>query len=695
MRRAFPLTCLAALVAGTAQAAPDGGVVLEELSVTASPVATAQDASAARTYAGSLGSAGRSELAASGAQNVTEALRLIPGVQTPPPNGTGSGDFAQNIGIRGLNARLGSYATVLLDGVPLSNAPYGQPELSLAPVSFGMLERIDVIKGGAAVRYGPQNVGGVINYVTPPIPKAFGGMVRLRGNLNGSDQASGSFNGQSDIMIGGTNAEGSGLALLYSGNHGPSFRPGTNQDIDDAMLKYHLQLTPESYVDGRVHGFNATAQLPGPLDQAAYSRNPYGATNAFQSYQANRIEGVARYVNAFDGAKYFEATVFDTRSQRSYALSNRSRDTLATIFDVLPRTYNTFGIEPRFSVRTDALGLQQEISIGYRYLREDADEQRVRRSFRAGAYPFLARAVLNRDTTGTTDAHAFYLDDQFTFGTLTITPGVRVEDVTIGRLNNLTGYGAEQHYTVPLPSLRVGLAATPDLFLYGNVGRSFGSVGFLQLPASPIDQNLEPEVATTAEIGTRYTVGGLTTDVALFQLNFDNQIVYDAVGANYVNVGRTLHRGVETSLRYDLAALDPALTGLGVYATYAYTRATVDDGVFKGNDLRLYSRHTGTVGVAYATGAWSFDWFGYAQSGQFADEANTVQPTADGRFGRIPGWTIWNARATYDVTATTKLSLGVANVFDKLYYTRASVEDNGGIYAGPPRTAYVEMRMRF
>ena len=47
------------------------------------------------------------------------------------------------------------------------------------------------------------------------------------------------------------------------------------------------------------------------------------------------------------------------------------------------------------------------------------------------------------------------------------------------------------------------------------------------------------------------------------------------------------------------------------------------------------------------------------------------------------------------MTPTTKLSLGVANVFDKLYYTRASIEDNGGIYAGPPRTAYVEMRMRF
>ncbi|WP_191969979.1 TonB-dependent receptor family protein [Methylobacterium planeticum] len=663
--------------------------------MTASPLATVRVAAAARTYAGGRGEANPAQLEAAGAQNITDALRLIPGVQTPVPNGPASGDFAQSVGIRGLASRLGGYATVLLDGVPLSSAPYLQPELSLAPVSFGMLERVDVIKGGAAVRYGPQNVGGVINYVTWPIPSAFGGQMRLRGNLNGSDRAGGFLNGQSDIVIGGSNSEGSGLALLYSGNHGPSFRPRSNQDIDDAMLKYRVQLTPESYVDGRVHGYNASAELPGPLDQAAYRRNPYGSTNAYQSYQGSRIEGVARYVNEFDGTRYFETTVFDLSSHRAFALSNRNRDTLATQFDLTPRNYNTFGIEPRFSVRSDPFGIPQETSIGYRYVREDADEKRLRRSFRAGSVPFPFPSVPNRDSIGSTDAHAVYLDDKLTFGALTVTPGIRVEDVTIGRRNNLNGFRAQEHYTVPLPSLRVGYAATSELFLYGNVGRSFGSLNFTQLPLAASDQKLSPEIATTAEVGARYTLGGLTAEIAYFRLNFDNQIEFDAIRADFINVGRTLHRGLETGLRYDFASLDPALSGLGAYATYAYTRATIQDGRFAGNDLRLYSRHTGTVGASYATGPWSFDWFGYAQSGQFADEANTAVPSADGRFGRIPGWVIWNARATYAVTPESRLGLGVVNVFDRRYFTRASAEDNGGIFAGPPRTLYVELRTRF
>ncbi|AWN42222.1 TonB-dependent siderophore receptor [Methylobacterium durans] len=687
--------CTAAGAAPGAEGPAQASVTLEELDVTASPLATVRVPAAARIYAGSRGEATRTDLEAAGAKNITDALRLIPGVQTPIPNGPATGDFAQSVGIRGLASRLGGYATVLLDGVPLSSAPYLQPELSLAPVSFGMLERIDVIKGGAAVRYGPQNVGGVINYVTWPIPRDFGGQIRLRGNLNGSDPAGGFLNGQSDIVIGGSNGEGSGLALLYSGNHGPSFRPRSNQDIDDVMLKYRVQLTPESYVDGRVHGYSASAELPGPLDQAAYRRNPYGSTNAYQSYDGSRIEGVARYVNEFDGTKYFETTVFDLSSHRSFALSNRNRDSLATQFDVTPRNYNTFGVEPRFGLRSDPFGVPQETSIGYRYIREDADEKRLRRSFRAGSYPFLYRPVPNRDSVGATEAHAFYLDDKLTFGALTVMPGIRVEDVTIGRANNLNGFRAEEHYTVPLPSLRLGYTASPDLFLYGNVGRSFGSLNFLQLPLSRSDQKLAPEIATTAEIGARTTLGGLTAEIAWFRLSFDNQIEFDAIRSDYVNVGRTLHRGVEMGLRYDFASLDTALSGLSAYATYAYTRATIQEGAFAGNDLRLYSRHTGTVGAGYATGPWSFDWFGYAQSDQFADEANTVPPSADGRFGRIPGWVIWNARATYAVTPASRLSLGVANVFDRRTFTRASAEDNGGIFAGPPRTLYVELRTRF
>lgn len=84
-------------------------------------------------------------------------------------NGTGSHDMALNFGIRGLNPRLASRSTVLMDGIPVPFAPYGQPQLSFAPISMGNMDAVDVVRGGGAVRYGPQNVGGIVNFVTRAI----------------------------------------------------------------------------------------------------------------------------------------------------------------------------------------------------------------------------------------------------------------------------------------------------------------------------------------------------------------------------------------------------------------------------------------------------------------------------------------------------------------------------------------------
>ena len=115
----------------------------------------------------------RERIQESGAATLREALRLVPGVQVQDSNGTGGSDISLNLSVRGLTARLSPRSYVLQDGVPVSYAPYGQPQLSLAPVALGNLDSIDVVRGAGSVRYGPQNVGGIINFTTRAIPKTF------------------------------------------------------------------------------------------------------------------------------------------------------------------------------------------------------------------------------------------------------------------------------------------------------------------------------------------------------------------------------------------------------------------------------------------------------------------------------------------------------------------------------------------
>lgn len=69
--------------------------------------------------------------------------------------------------MRSLDTRRSGYSQFLLDEIP---APYGHAGQSLFLATLQMVDRIDVVRGGAAVQYGSNNVGGVINLVSKPIP---------------------------------------------------------------------------------------------------------------------------------------------------------------------------------------------------------------------------------------------------------------------------------------------------------------------------------------------------------------------------------------------------------------------------------------------------------------------------------------------------------------------------------------------
>jgi Fe(3+) dicitrate transport protein len=124
----------------------------------------------------------REAMVEKGAMNVRDVLRGIPGVQVQDSNGTGGSDLSLNVACAA-TSRLSPRSTVLIDGIPAAFAPYGQPQLSMAPISSGNLDSIDVVRGAGSVRYGPQNVGGVINFVTRAIPEKPRRAVHHPGNL--------------------------------------------------------------------------------------------------------------------------------------------------------------------------------------------------------------------------------------------------------------------------------------------------------------------------------------------------------------------------------------------------------------------------------------------------------------------------------------------------------------------------------
>ena len=92
-----------------------------------------------------------------------EILESIPGINGFSDDGIGNSRI--NIGIRGLNPRRTSRVLILEDGVPIQPALYVYPNMYYNPPSERISE-VEVVKGGGSVLYGPQTMGGVVNYLT-------------------------------------------------------------------------------------------------------------------------------------------------------------------------------------------------------------------------------------------------------------------------------------------------------------------------------------------------------------------------------------------------------------------------------------------------------------------------------------------------------------------------------------------------
>ncbi|MFN7399009.1 MAG: TonB-dependent receptor plug domain-containing protein, partial [Sandaracinobacter sp.] len=94
--------------------------------------------------------------------NVNDALRQVAGLFPRDEEGAGA---RPNIGIRGLNPTRSTKITLLEDGLPLAYAPYGDNASYFHP-PIERYSGIEVLRGTSALAYGPQTIGGVINYLT-------------------------------------------------------------------------------------------------------------------------------------------------------------------------------------------------------------------------------------------------------------------------------------------------------------------------------------------------------------------------------------------------------------------------------------------------------------------------------------------------------------------------------------------------
>ncbi|MEH6358347.1 MAG: TonB-dependent siderophore receptor [Pseudomonadales bacterium] len=687
---------LAASISAHATAAPEQTKPMEEVVISGS-ILGSSSLEEVRTYPGNRNVLTAEQLQKTASLSIDGALQRVPGIKIQDETGTG---VLPNVAVRGLNASRSGHTQFLVDGIPLTLAPYGHTGQSLFPATLKTLDRIDIVRGGAAVQYGPNNVGGVINLITKEIPDEW--QTTLAEKVTAFN--AGNFLTDTYFSTGGQISDS--FALQFEGNviGGESFREHSDTDVKNWLLKTRWDIADDKTLKTTLQRYEAETEMPGALHTAAYKQNRRQSLRPNDLFQGDTTRFSTTYNQQLNDFGPFDAgefnwSTFGHKSNRNFQWdfttvpgAEHWADTRfsANILRSSPREFKVWGTEPRIAVQFgDASSVTHKVTLGSRLVKEDIAYQ-LRQTVKATGVTTVPRDW-QLDNTGI----AAYISDEIKLfdQRLTITPGVRYEHLDSTFKDKNANTTVDNTISEVLPGLTIGFEASDDWFVYANGQRS------LRAPQIAVIRGTGEENAERAwnyEVGARYDFSqNGNVNMSLYRIDFDDQLLYNSTLRSFDNIGRTLHQGLELEVSYS----PESLPRLDLHAGYNYLDSEQREGSNKGNELPYVSEHQLLWDASYAFDSFDATLSGFYFSSAFSDQGNTEAENAVGTVGELPSYTVWNLQLgkTMNLSQGSTLfaGLSVNNLFDKEYYFRGIDVSPAGRYSAPERSVSVEMKYTF
>ncbi|KAF0151422.1 MAG: TonB-dependent receptor [Ignavibacteria bacterium] len=638
-----------------------------------------------------------------------EVLRKV-GIYVREEEGFG---MRPNIGIRGLFPTRSSKVLLLEDGVPFTQAPYGDPAAYYHP-PVTRFDRIEVLRGSGQILFGPQTIGGVINYLTPPTPEKTTGFAKvMSGNRN-------YLYGQFDF---GSSIGPVGFKLDYTHKKGQLARENSSTNLNDITGKFVFKLDEQSKVSLKASYYKETSNVTyAGLTKVEFDENPfqnkfkddwfyvdrYGAHAIYDRYLGTK--GAALAVNVY-GYQYKRDWWRQGNNGGTNSTNPGNTPGVRTVLnptrnDGRNRLYKVWGIEPKFRANHTLFGVLHELDFGLRAHFEIQDRKQIE-----GNSSTARTGTLREDNLRNADAYSLFLQDRvFLSNQLVLSGGVRVENVHYSRTNNLNKATGKTSLTEVIPGIGITYNPLSNITLYSGVHRGFAPPR-VEDAISNVDGSsveLDPEKSWNLELGIRTKLfDNLNINATIFQMNFENQIVPASIAGGLntalTNAGKTIHQGVEfrseTFLPLDTEAqqqiiFDLAYTYLPT-AKFSGERFSAIDRKIKvsGNRLMYAPEHILTTSAAFELSTVLLVRLEAVYvSEQFSDDLNTITITPNGRQGKIPSHTIWNFSGNYTIKPLNlTMVLTVKNIFDKVYL----VDLSRGMLPGNPQLIHYGLEWNF
>ena len=116
----------------------------------------------------------RDDIRRSGAENIAEVLRMVPGVQVAQSQAN-----RWAVGTRGFTSVLANKLLVMIDGRSIYNCFFSGTYWDMNEIPLDSIERIEVVRGPGGATWGANAVNGVINIITLNAQKTLGKSIAL------------------------------------------------------------------------------------------------------------------------------------------------------------------------------------------------------------------------------------------------------------------------------------------------------------------------------------------------------------------------------------------------------------------------------------------------------------------------------------------------------------------------------------
>lgn len=620
-----------------------------------------------------------------------DILRKVPGIYINDEDPAG---LRLNVGIHGLNPQRSSKVLVLEDGIPITLNPYGEPQMYFSPMIDRMIG-VEVLKSSGQLLYGPQTVGGVLNFITANPPDQLTNQIRLNGGRDGF------FSG---FASHGNTIGNAGYVINYLHKRADNLGP-LNFVVNEATAKFNYKVSEKSQLGFKFGFYNeeSNATYIG-LTQSMYDMGNWDQVNIapndlmlLDKYSASLVhnykfnDNIDLQTNAF--AYYirrnwrrqnFDRVNNPTRTYERIIGDGTDQNSIFFREDALwrNRQYVVKGIEPRFTIKHNLFNINNTLKTGVRVLWETAYEQAVTSRFDGYNGPSNNNEVRSGFAFSMYAVNDFQITDK-----LSANLGFRIENYDMKRQI----YNANEDFTdiinnrsvfAFIPGGGLNYALNDNIIFFAGVHKGFAPPVLKNaLNESGVVDFINKEESTNYDVGTRIALGDyLNIAPSLFYLDFKNQqipVTLATAGSGFADGGKSKHRGAEISIDYDIARSMGYLTSLIIGGTFTYTDARFGDNGVKENRTGEVINSVLDNQLPYSPKVMMNNFvslnlmngFGARVSGnyigkQFTERDNIILPAENGTVGQLNARYLLDANLYYTLNKRYTFNISGKNLTD-------------------------------